>query len=175
MNDPNIQLPPEIDFSSFDFNNLANSFLSDEIQPKSTGEKYLVFFLDEELYAVATKQIAEVSPPLAVTPLPNAPEWLLGVANLRNEIIPVVSLPTLLEKRHSTISPKSKIVVLHSPESAPHVAFTADRLSEIINLRSDEINPDRNEKSPCIAGQAMHLAKRLNVIDTEKIIASLII
>lgn len=175
MSDSNIQLPPEIDFSSFDFTNLANSFLSDEIQPKSSGEKYLVFFLDEELYAVATRQVAEVSPPLAVTPLPNAPEWLLGVANLRNEIIPVVSLPTLLEKQHSAISPRSKIVVLHSPESAPHVAFAADRLSEIISLRSDEIKADANEKSPRIAGQATHLAKRLNVIDTEKIIASLVV
>ncbi len=175
MSDPNIQLPPEIDFSSLDFTNLANSFLGDKMQPKSNGEKYLVFFLGEEPHAVSTRRVAEVSPPLAVTALPNAPEWLLGIANLRNEIILVVSLPTLLKKQYPAHSPKSKIVVLQSSDSAPRVAFTADRLSEIINVRGDEIQFNRDENAPCLLGRATHLGKRLNLIDPEKIISSLIV
>lgn len=175
MNDLNAQLPPEIDFSSFDFTNLTDSLLPDEIKSPSTGEKYLVFFLDEELYAVSTRQVAEVAPPLPVTPLPNAPEWLVGIANLRNEIISVVSLPRLLKKEKSAVSPKSKLVVLHSPNSAPSVAFTVARLGEIINLRSDEIRFNEDEKSPYISGKAVHLANHLNLINAEKILSSLVV
>lgn len=175
MNDSIAQLPPEIDFSSFDFTNLTDSLLPDEIKSPSTGEKYLVFFLDRELYAVSTKQVAEVAPSLPVTPLPNAPEWLVGIANLRNEIISVVSLPRLLKKEKSTVSPKAKLVVLHSPDSAPSVAFTVARLGEIINLRNEEIRFDDNEKSSYISGKAVHLANHLNLIDAKKILSSLVV
>ena len=175
MNDPTIQLPPEIDFSSFDFTNLTNSFLPDEIKSPSIGEKYLVFFLEEEIYAISTAQVAEAAPLLPITSLPNAPEWLVGIANLRNEIISVVNLPMLLKKQKSTISPKSKLVVLHSPDSAPYIAFTADRLGEIISLRNDAIEFSENEKSPFVMGKAVHLAIHLNLIDTEKILSSLVI
>jgi len=175
MNDPTAQLPPEINFSSFNFTNLINSFLPDEMASKSIGEKYLVFLLDEELYAVSTKQVAEAAPPMIITPLPNSPEWLIGIANLRNEIISVVNLPALLKKQHSIVSPKSKIVVLQSPGSAPYVAFAADRLSEIISLRKEEIQFNQDENSPFILGKAVHLSNHLNLIDTEKIISSLII
>lgn len=175
MNDPINQLPPDINFSSFDFTNLINSFLPDEIMSKSIGEKYLVFFLGEELYAISTKQIAEVAPPMTITPLPNAPEWLIGVTNLRNEIISIVSLPVLLKKQSPAVSPKSKLVVLRSPDSAPYVAFAADRLSEIISLRKEEIQFNQNKDSPHILGKAVHLSNHLKLVDSEKIHSSLVI
>lgn len=173
MNDLTSQLPPEIDFSSFDFTNLANSFLPDEMKSKSIGEKYLVFFLGNELYAVPTNQVAEVAPSLPVTPLPNAPNWLKGIVNLRNEIVSVVFLPRLLGKKSSNVSPKWKLVVLRAPGSASLIGFTADRLSEIISLRSDEIKFEPDENSPFAIGKAVHLAKRLTLIDAEKILSSL--
>lgn len=174
MNDLTNQLPPEIDFSSFDFTNLANSFLPDEIKSKSIGEKYLVFFLGEELYAVPTSQVAEVAPSMPITPLPNAPEWLKGIVNLRNEIVSVVFLPKLLGKQSPNVSPtKWKLVVLRSPDSASLIGFTADRLSEIISLRSDEIKLEPDEDSPFTIGKAVHLANRLTLVDAEKILSSL--
>ncbi len=175
MNDLNAQLPPEIDFSSFDFTNLANSFLPDEIKSPSIGEKYLVFFLDEDRYAISIKQVAEVAPPLPITKLPNAPEWLIGIVNLRNEIISVVNLPTFLKKQNPAAAPKSKLIVLHAPDSAPYAAFTVSRLSEIISLRIDEIEFNQDEKSPYILGKAVHLSNHLNLIDTEKILSSLVV
>jgi len=178
MDEPLLELPPEINFSSFDFTKLTNSLLPDDIKSKSVGEKYLVFFLGEEYYAVATRQVAEAAPSLQTTPLPNSPEWLVGIANLRNEIVSVVNLPTLLKKSNFNVSPKSKLVILRSfePDSAAaYVAFRADRLSEIISLRTEEIESVENEKSPYICGKAVHLSKNLHLIDAEKILASLII
>ena len=177
MNDITTQLPPEIDFSSFDFNNLTNSLLPDDVKSKSSGEKYLVFFLGEEYYAVSTGQVAEAAPSLPTTPLPNAPEWLVGIANLRNEIVSIVSLPTLLKKPRVAASPKSKLIVLRSaqPDSAPFAAFGADRLNEIISLRDEEIHPAKNEKSPYICGSAVYSTKNLNLIDAEKILSSLVV
>jgi purine-binding chemotaxis protein CheW len=173
MNDLTNLLPPEIDFSSFDFTNLANSFLPDEMKSKSIGEKYLVFFLGNELYAVPTNQIAEVAPPLPVTTLPNAPDWLMGIVNLRNEIVSVVLLPKLLGKPSPNASPKWKLVVLRSTDSESLIGFSADRLSEIISLRRDEIKFQPEPDSPFTLGKAVHLSNHLTLIDAEKILSSL--
>jgi purine-binding chemotaxis protein CheW len=176
MNDLTNQLPPEIDFSSFDFTNLANSFLPDEIKSKSIGEKYLVFFLGNESFAVPTSQIAEVAPPLPVTAVPNAPDWLKGIVNLRNEIVSVVLLPKLLGKPspNAAASPKWKLVVLRSPDSSGSLlGFSADRLSEIISLRRDEITFQPDPNSPFTSGKAVHLSNHLTLIDAEKILSSL--
>lgn len=175
MNDLAAQLPPQIDFSAFDFTNLTNSFLTAEKSSPSAGEKYLIFFLDGEPHAVRSKQVAEAAPPLPIVKLPNAPEWLVGIANLRNEIISVVNLPVLLKKQRTTAAPKSKLVVLHSQHSAPNFAFLADRLSEIITLQDKEIQSVDDEAAPYIFGKAVHPAGNLNLIDTEKILASLVI
>jgi len=175
MSDSTDQVLPEIDFSSFDFTNLTNSFLPGATTPHLIGEKYLIFFLDEEIYAIASEQVAEVAPPLHAARLPNTPEWLVGIANLRNELISVVSLRALLRKQNLASPPKSKLIVLRSPNSPSNIAFTVDKLSEIISLRNEEIEFNKDEKSPYIFGNAVHQSNKLTLINTEKLLSSLVI
>lgn len=176
MTDLSAQLPPEIDFSAFDFTNLTNSFLADETDASAAaGEKYLVFYLDEDLHAVASERVAEVAPMPTVAALPNAPEWLVGIANLRNEIVSVVNLRTLLKRKNSAVSPRSKLIVLRSPNDQPPIAFTVDRLSEIINLPTAKIQANADKASAFILGKAVHQANALSLIDTEKLLSALVI
>src|SRR5689334_910486 len=100
---------PEIDFFSPD---LTDSLFLENQTAEASGEKFIVFFLDGELYAVSAAQVAEVVQMLAITPLPNVPEWLLGIANLRGEIISVVDLPKLWNKKTSQNPAKAKLIVL---------------------------------------------------------------
>ncbi len=175
MTDLSFQNPPDIDFSSFDFTNQTNSFLSGAISEPTAGEKYLVFFLGEEFYAVASETVAEAAPYPNVVALPNAPEWLLGIANLRGEIISVVNLPFLLKKADSTVSAKSKFIVMRPQHSDNGFAFAADKLSEIIVLRETEIKTDGKNPAAYIYGTAAYKSKVLNLIDTKKIFAALIL
>jgi purine-binding chemotaxis protein CheW len=167
--------PPDIDFSSFDFNNQANSFLSDITSNISTGEKYLVFFLGEEFYAIASQTVAEAAPYPTVVALPNAPEWLLGIANLRGEIISVVNLPHLLGKKTSPVSAKSKIIVVRPQNADNGFAFAADKLCEIVVLCETEIETDKEIPAAYIYGNAAYKSNDLNLIDAKKIFASLIL
>lgn len=175
MTDLSYQNPPDIDFSSFDFTNQTNSFLSGEISAPSTGEKYLVFILGEEFYAVASGTIAEAAPYPTVVALPNAPEWLLGIANLRGEIISVVNLPFLLKKPASTVSPKSKIIVMRPQHSDNGFAFAADKLCEIIVLRDRHIEQSPENPATYTGGKSVYKSEGLTLIDPKKIFASLIL
>ncbi len=76
MNDlaaENIQLLAQSDLS-----HLTESFSPDR---QAVGEKYIVFYLDEKLYAVSAGQVVEVIQMMPVTPLPKSPKWLSGIIN----------------------------------------------------------------------------------------------
>ncbi len=159
--------------SAFDLPVLDLTRFSEPQSSPAVGEKYLVFVLGEEFYAVLSKTIAEVAASLAVTKLPNAPEWLLGIANLRGEVISIIDLPGILHKTNSKPALKPKFLVLRSQPFESGAAFTANRISEIVVLSDAEIQFDHAENAACVFGKAVYKSQTLNLIDVEKLLASL--
>jgi purine-binding chemotaxis protein CheW len=154
---------------------LNASLFTDEPKPQIVGEKYIAFSQGGELYAVSSKKVIEVTAALTVALLPNAPEWLHGIANLRGEIISVLNFPIIFGRRASKLAPKSKFIVLRSQAFEFGVAFAADRLNEIVTLPDEKIQSIKDETSPFIFGKAVHQSNALNLIDMEKLLASLTI
>ncbi|MGI8638527.1 MAG: chemotaxis protein CheW [Pyrinomonadaceae bacterium] len=173
MNDSNPKKKPIFDLSALNLPDLTDSFSDDKQHTEQSGEKFIVFALDDELFAVSSNQVAEVTRPLAVTPLPNVPEWLLGIANLRGEIISVADLQKILGKKISKFSPKSKFVIVRSQNSGASIAFTIHKLSELVTLSNEEIQTVKDEKSPHIFGKAAYKSNTLQLIDLVKLFASL--
>jgi chemotaxis signal transduction protein len=56
----------------------------------------LVLPIGEERYAVPTASVREVAAAVRCTPLPAAPPWVLGVVNLRGEVVPLLDTSTML-------------------------------------------------------------------------------
>ncbi len=170
-----IELPKKIsanfDLSSIDLLDLGDPFFPDEKLAEIKGEKYIVFHLDEEIFAVTSNQVAEVFQPLGITPLPNIPEWLIGITNFRNRIISVVDLLKLCQKENSTVSPKSKLIVLRSENDEARIAFTIDKFSEIVTLPDENIQPVKDQNLPYIYGKTTHKSNILNLIDAEKLLS----
>jgi len=168
MKDLDQENPFFLDLPTLDLTRFSNP-----PNPPSIGEKYLVFFLDDEFYAVPSQKVVEVAPTIPVTVLPNAPEWLLGIANLRGEVISVVSLPALLGKKNSKPASKPKFIILRSSAFESGAAFTADRISEIVTVPDEEIKFKNAAQSLPIFGKTVRKSQTLNLIDTEKLFASL--
>jgi len=143
------------------------------VQPK--GEKYVVFCLGAEFFAVPSKKVSEVVQMLSITPLPNVPEWLLGIADLRGSVISVVGLQKLLGTPDAALSSKSKFIVLKLQDFSASVALAVDRLSEIIVLPDEEIQPAEDEKVPLLLGEATYKSYSLNLLNVENLLASLTI
>jgi purine-binding chemotaxis protein CheW len=60
--------------------------------PRKFQNQILVFTLDESLYGLLQSTIVRVERAVEITPLPNAPEIVLGVINVQGEIIPVMDV-----------------------------------------------------------------------------------
>lgn len=138
------------------------------------GEQYLVFCAgDEQFYAVSSTNVVEALSSLPLTILPNAPEWLLGIANLRGEVVSVLDLAAILRKDSPKTTPKTKFIVLRSQIFESGAAFPADKINEIVTISSAEIQCGANKHSPHIYGQVAFKSQTLHLLDTEKLLASL--
>jgi chemotaxis signal transduction protein len=62
----------------------------------SPGQRLIVFSLAGSKYAAPVANVVEVGKPLPTTPVPNVPAWVLGLANLRGEVLSVVDLASYL-------------------------------------------------------------------------------
>ena len=93
------------------------------------SEKFVVFSLNEKLYAIPSGKIAEVTHPLPIAPLPGTRDWFLGLANLRGEIVAAINLKRLWNESNTSLSDKSKLIVLRGEEFETAVAFPVEKLS----------------------------------------------
>jgi purine-binding chemotaxis protein CheW len=156
------------DLASLNLPNLTDTLPKHEPTEIIDGEKFVVFFLGDELFAVHAARVAEIVRPLDYTPLPNSPDWLHGIANLRGEIISVLNLSKICGQARAGDSSKSKLIVL---KGASAVAFPVDRLSELITLAAEQIEPAADFR---YLGCAPYKGASVNLLDTDKLFASLI-
>ena len=99
-----------------------------------------VFFVGSEEYAVDIMRVEEILQPQRLTPIRGAPPFLEGVIRLRGSIIPVVDLrKRLLGQGEPVNTPKTRLLVCWLGRK--RVAFTVDRVTEVLRLRRSDIKP----------------------------------
>ena len=95
------------------------------------------FMIGEEEYAVPILAIQEIIKPFTWTRVPQVPQYVLGVFNLRGAVIPLIDLRTkfgLQAKKHSDET--RFIVMRHGDDVA---GFVIDRLTMAIRIKKDNI------------------------------------
>ena len=106
-------------------------------------ETYLTFKLGEEFFAVNVANVLEVLEKQEITPVPRAPENILGIINFRGNILPVIDTR---QKFNLTGIEADLISILIVFELGPaddrfSVAATADAVKDVIEKSQDEIKP----------------------------------
>ncbi len=79
-----------------------------------SAEQILTFSVTGESLALASASIAEIIRPPAVTRVPHGPSSLLGVANVRGSVLPVLSLARLLGREPGAQTPATRVVVIRN-------------------------------------------------------------
>lgn len=96
-----------------------------------------VFRLASETYAMETVYIRTVIRPPTIARVPDVPPFLLGVINLRGEVLGVVDLRSLLRVEQPVITEKSRILILG--DERPEFGVLVDAVDEVTNLHIDQI------------------------------------
>lgn len=106
------------------------------------AEQYLTFILGDEEYGVEILRVQEIKGWNSVTSIPNTPEYLCGVLNLRGTIVPVVDLRLRFDMAVYEYTPTTVIVVLNiKGESDRTVGIVVDGMSDTHNVMPDDVKP----------------------------------
>ena len=96
--------------------------------------RYIAFDLGGTRYAVAMENVLEVERLPAVTPIPNVPDWIDGLSNLRGEIISVVDLRRFFDMAENESDRTRRMLVVQSHEADVTTSIVVDRVAGIRNL-----------------------------------------
>lgn len=109
---------------------------------KKKSNAYLVFQLDSSDYAISVEHVSEIITSLTCSPVPGSPEFLIGVANLRGRILPMVDLRTRFRfAQKATERECYMIVSLESEEETLELGIKIDSVSEVARIPDDLIDP----------------------------------
>lgn len=102
-------------------------------------QKFVVFLLGQERYAIPIDRVERILPDQAITRLPRTPKMFLGVFDLRGETVPTIDLRLRFEMPENP-EPGNLVVVF---TSSGRCAFRVDTVDGIVNLTEADI-----DKSP---------------------------
>ena len=106
---------------------------------EGTGGEYLSFTLGNEHYGVDILKVQEIRGYDAVTRVPDAPDYIKGVINLRGTIVPVIDLRLKLRLDEARYDAFTVMIVLNVEDRV--VGIVVDSVSDVIPLNADQIRP----------------------------------
>ena len=109
----------------------------------SQNHQYLTFKLDEEVFALGIDKVREVLDYTSVTKVPQTPDFMRGVINLRGSVVPVVDMRLKfgMAKTEKTVNTCIIIVEIHLEGESAVLGALADSVQEVLDLEPNQIEP----------------------------------
>ena len=103
--------------------------------------KYLTFSLDNEEYGIGILKIKEIIGVMPITSVPQTPDFVKGVINLRGKVIPVVKLRSRFGMDEINDTERTCIIVveIEGRSGSLLMGVIVDSVSEVMNIKQEEI------------------------------------
>ena len=141
---------------------------------RSARIQYVTFRLADETYAINVMQVREVLRVTEIAPVPGAPGYVLGIINLRGNVVTVIDARARMGLAPKDPDDLSRIVVIEGREHV--VGMLVDSVAEVIELADSEIEPapsvGSEEGARCIQGVACRENQLTIIIDLNKLVSS---
>jgi purine-binding chemotaxis protein CheW len=141
--------------------------------PNDEVLQWVTYRLDEETYGINVMQVQEVLRYTEIAPVPGAPEYVLGIINLRGNVVTVIDTRSRFALPPTAITDNSRIVIIESDEQV--VGILVDSVAEVVYLRSSEIDSAPNvgteESAKFIHGVSNRSGELLILVDLNKLLS----
>ncbi|PIE43856.1 MAG: chemotaxis protein CheW [Gammaproteobacteria bacterium] len=134
--------------------------------------QYVTFRLDNETYGINVMQIQEVLRYTEIAPVPGAPDYVLGIINLRGNVVTVIDTRKRFGLTEADVSDHTRIVVI---EIAGQVlGILVDSVAEVVYLRQSEVetapNVGNEESAKFIQGVCNKDGELIILVEFEKLL-----
>jgi purine-binding chemotaxis protein CheW len=159
-------------------NAISNKSVDPSGQSTDNTRQMLTFVLGDETYGVDILRVQEIRGWSPVTRIPQSPQHVLGVLNLRGSIVPIVDLRMRLSFAKAEYNAVTVIIVL-SVESAHgrrDVGVVVDAVSDVMDVKTSEMKPapdlGTQVNTEYIQGLATIADRMVMLLDIDRLIAA---
>ncbi len=100
--------------------------------------QWVTFQLEEETYGINVMQVREVLRYTEIAPVPGAPDYVLGIINLRGNVVTVIDTRSRFGLMEGEVTDNTRIIVIESERQV--IGILVDSVAEVVYLRSSEID-----------------------------------
>ncbi|MDC0611704.1 chemotaxis protein CheW [Vibrio sp.] len=142
-------------------------------QSKDEVLQWVTFQLEEETYGINVMQVREVLRYTEIAPVPGAPDYVLGIINLRGNVVTVIDTRSRFGLVEGEVTDNTRIIVIESERQV--IGILVDSVAEVVYLRSSEIDTTPSvgteESSKFIQGVSNRDGKLLILVDLNKLLS----
>jgi purine-binding chemotaxis protein CheW len=140
--------------------------------------QYLSFELSQQLFCTALSGVREVRRLGLVTPIPQSPQHMVGVINLRGDVVPVLDLPAVLGLPVTTnLQPSHIVIVVQLADRL--VALLVDAVSDVFEVAAQGVlqvpSSAMRSGSQYIGGMILRDQREALVLQIEQVIQSTLV
>lgn len=146
--------------------------ISNESQTDSENAiRYISFQVATESYALEVEYVKEILGIQTFTPVPQVPDYIVGVMNLRGKIVPVMDIRLRFSMEKINWDRNTSIIVVHYEET--DLGLVVDKMNEVMDLFVDDIKyskPNNSEAHEFIKGMAEYNSKIQMLVDLSQLL-----
>lgn len=135
--------------------------------------QYVTFRLDDETYGLNVMQIQEVLRYTEIAPVPGAPDYVLGIINLRGNVVTVIDTRCRFGLAEAEVTDSTRIVVMESANQV--MGILVDSVAEVVYLKSSEIetapNVGNEESAKFIQGVCNKDGELIILVEFDKMLS----
>ncbi len=136
--------------------------------------QWVTFRLDNEKYGIPVMQVQEVLRITEIAPVPGAPDFVLGIINLRGNVVTVIDTRKRFGLAPKEMDDATRIVIIEAEGQV--VGIMVDSVAEVMDLRASDIeiapNVGNDESSKYIEGVSSQEGELLILVDLNKLLSS---
>jgi purine-binding chemotaxis protein CheW len=140
--------------------------------------QYLTFKLDDETFALTIGKVREVLDFTSVTRVPQTPEYMRGVINLRGSVVPVMDLNLKfgMAQTEQTVNTCIIIVEIAMDGETTILGALADSVQEVLELEPEQIEPPpkigTKLRTEFIKGMGKHNDEFIIILDIDRVFSA---
>ncbi|MFT5780998.1 MAG: purine-binding chemotaxis protein CheW [Pseudomonas sp.] len=135
--------------------------------------QWVTFRLDNETYGINVMQVQEVLRYTDIAPVPGAPSYVLGIINLRGNVVTVIDTRQRFGLCSASITDNSRIVIIEADKQV--VGILVDSVAEVVYLRQSEVetapNVGNDESAKFIQGVCNKNGELLILVELDKMMS----
>lgn len=137
--------------------------------------KLVIFALLDELYAFPGTDVREILPLGKISYVPGAPEYVLGVINVRGDIESVITIHRFLDLPEGRRTPKSRIVL--AAKDGVRSGVLVDSIEDVVDVPASRVTPPLSilddARKELVTGAIEYRNRNVTLLDIGKVFAKI--